>query len=98
PISSQSLPTRRSSDLFNSSTPILFYNKDLFKKAGLRDKPPARWDEVEAMAKKLVGAGVKCGFSAAWPSWTLDRRASSPSLRPRPDRKSTRLNSSHVSI
>src|SRR5437867_664802 len=56
---------------FNSSTPILFYNKDLFKKAGLGDKPPARWDEVEAMAKKLVGAGVKCGFSAAWPSWTL---------------------------
>jgi sn-glycerol 3-phosphate transport system substrate-binding protein len=56
---------------FNSSTPILFYNKDLFKKAGLPDKPPATWDEVEAMAKKLAGAGVKCGFSAAWPSWTL---------------------------
>src|SRR5919198_5524452 len=56
---------------FNSSTPILFYNKDLFRKAGLGDKPPASWDEVEAMAKKLVGVGVKCGFSAAWPSWTL---------------------------
>jgi len=60
-----------SSMAFNSSTPILFYNKDLFKKAGLADKAPATWDEVEAMAKKLAGAGTKCGFSAAWPSWTL---------------------------
>ena len=56
---------------FNSSTPILFYNRDLFKKAGLADKPPATWDEVEAMAKKIVAAGGKCGASAAWPSWTL---------------------------
>jgi sn-glycerol 3-phosphate transport system substrate-binding protein len=56
---------------FNSSTPILYYNKDHFKKAGLPDKPPATWDEVEAMAKKLQGAGVKCPASAAWPSWTL---------------------------
>ncbi len=56
---------------FNSSTPILFYNKDLFNKAGLADTPPATWDEVEAIAKKLTGTGAKCGFSAAWPSWTL---------------------------
>jgi sn-glycerol 3-phosphate transport system substrate-binding protein len=56
---------------FNSSTPILYYNKDLFKKAGLPDKPPATWNEVEAMAKKIVASGGKCGFSAAWPSWTL---------------------------
>ncbi len=56
---------------FNSSTPVLFYNKELFKKAGLPDKPPATWDEVEAAAKKLVASGAKCGFSAAWPSWTL---------------------------
>ena len=38
---------------FNSSTPILYYNKDHFKKAGLPDKPPATWDAVESMAKKL---------------------------------------------
>jgi sn-glycerol 3-phosphate transport system substrate-binding protein len=56
---------------FNSSTPILFYNKDLFKKAGLADKAPATWPEVEAAAKKIVASGGKCGFSAAWPSWSL---------------------------
>ena len=60
-----------SSMAFNSSTPILFYNKDVFKKAGLGDKAPGTWDEVEAAAKKIVAGGGKCGFSAAWPSWTL---------------------------
>src|SRR5207245_1322648 len=60
-----------SSMAFNSSTPILFYNKDLFKKAGLPDKAPTTWDEVESMAKKLHSAGVKCAFSSAWPSWVL---------------------------
>jgi sn-glycerol 3-phosphate transport system substrate-binding protein len=56
---------------FNSSTPILYYNKDLFKKAGLADKAPGTWAEVEAAAKKVVASGGKCGFSSAWPSWAL---------------------------
>src|SRR5205814_8308009 len=60
-----------SSMAFNSSTPVLFYNRDLFKKAGLADKAPATWDEVEAAAKEVVASGGKCGFGAAWPSWTL---------------------------
>src|SRR5215470_16856683 len=56
---------------FNSSTPILFYNKELFKKAGLADRAPTTWDEIESMAKKLHAAGVKCPFGSAWPSWVL---------------------------
>ena len=56
---------------FNSSTPILYYHKDHFKKAGLPDKPPATWEAVESMARKLKTAGVKCPFSSAWPSWVL---------------------------
>ena len=60
-----------SSMAFNSSTPILYYNKDLFKKAGLPDKAPATWDEIESMARKLQAAGVKCPSSSAWPSWVL---------------------------
>src|SRR5437667_413147 len=38
---------------------------------GVPDKPPATWAEVESMAKKIVGARAKCGFSTAWPSWAL---------------------------
>src|SRR5262245_41347649 len=34
---------------FNSSTPILYYNKDAFKKAGLDpERPPRTWKDVEA--------------------------------------------------
>lgn len=41
---------------FNSSTPLLYYNKDAFAKAGI-DGPPATWEEFEAMAPKLKDAG-----------------------------------------
>ncbi len=55
---------------FNSSTPVLYYNKDAFKKAGLDpDKPPKTWPEVAEYAKKLVAAGYGGGFSTAWISW-----------------------------
>ena len=55
---------------FNSSTPVLWYNKDAFKKAGLDpEKPPQTWPEVEADAKKLQAAGYRCGFTTSWPSW-----------------------------
>jgi len=58
---------------FNSSTPILYYNKDAFQKAGLDPaKPPQTWKQVEEYSKKLIGAGAaKCGFSTGWPSWTM---------------------------
>jgi sn-glycerol 3-phosphate transport system substrate-binding protein len=55
---------------FNSSTPVLYYNKDLFKKAGLdSNSPPKTWPEVGALAAKLQAAGVPCGFTSEWPSW-----------------------------
>jgi sn-glycerol 3-phosphate transport system substrate-binding protein len=56
---------------YNSSTPIFYYNKDAFRKAGLDpEKPPKTWQEVEAYSKKLMSSGAsKCGFSTAWPSW-----------------------------
>src|SRR5579864_4999807 len=55
---------------FNSSTPVLYWSKDAFKKAGLDpDKPPQTWPDTFAAAKKLRGAGVPCGFTSAWVSW-----------------------------
>jgi sn-glycerol 3-phosphate transport system substrate-binding protein len=55
---------------FNSSTPVLYYNKDLFEKAGLDpNDPPATWEEMGEATKKLRDAGVACGFTTAWPSW-----------------------------
>jgi sn-glycerol 3-phosphate transport system substrate-binding protein len=55
---------------FNSSTPILYYNKDLFRAAGLDPEvAPKTWPEVGAAAKRLRAAGAPCGFTTAWPSW-----------------------------
>ncbi len=56
---------------FNSSTAIVYWNKVLFKQAGLDPyKPPKTWPETFAVAEKLRAAGVPCGFTAGWISWT----------------------------
>jgi len=55
---------------FNSSTSIMFYNKDLFAKAGLDpNKAPATWPELIAATKALKAAGVACPFTTSWPTW-----------------------------
>jgi sn-glycerol 3-phosphate transport system substrate-binding protein len=58
---------------FNSSSAIMWYNKDAFKKAGLDpNKPPKTWPEVYDYAKKLKTAGFDaCGVSNAWVTWIL---------------------------
>lgn len=52
---------------FNCSTAIAFYNKDMFKKAGLPDKAPETWEELEIYAEKLKAAGY-VAFTTAWPA------------------------------
>jgi sn-glycerol 3-phosphate transport system substrate-binding protein len=55
---------------FNASTPILYFNKNLFQKAGLDpERSPKTWPELEIAAAKLRSAGVPCGFTTHWPSW-----------------------------
>jgi sn-glycerol 3-phosphate transport system substrate-binding protein len=55
---------------FNASTPILYYNKELFRKAGLNPEvAPKTWPELGAAAQRLRVSGVACGFTTHWPSW-----------------------------
>ena len=56
---------------FNSSTPILYYNKDVFEKAGLDpEQPPKTWAEMEEFSKKIMDSGAAdCGFTTGWVSW-----------------------------
>src|SRR5436853_1562308 len=56
---------------FNSSSTVMWLNRDAFKKAGLDPaKPPKTWPEVFEAAKKLKAAGhATCGFSNAWVTW-----------------------------
>ncbi len=58
---------------FNSSSTVMWYNKDAFTKAGLDPaKPPKTWPETFDYAKKLKAAGyATCGFSNAWVTWVL---------------------------
>ena len=54
---------------FNSSSMVMWVNKDELKKAGVAEIPKT-WPEVFAAAKKLKAAGHEtCGFSNAWASW-----------------------------
>lgn len=54
---------------FNSSTVVMWVNKDALKKAGV-DAIPATWPAVFEAGKKLKAAGFdKCGFSTAWITW-----------------------------
>ena len=55
---------------FNSSTPVLWYNKDAFAKAGVTSVPTT-WDEMKTASDKVLAAGYKCGFSFGWQSWVM---------------------------
>jgi sn-glycerol 3-phosphate transport system substrate-binding protein len=49
---------------------ILYYNKDVFRAAGLDPEvAPKTWPEVGAAAKRLRAAGSPCGLTTSWPSW-----------------------------
>ncbi|AGH80040.1 glycerol-3-phosphate ABC transporter extracellular solute-binding family 1 protein [Psychromonas sp. CNPT3] len=54
---------------FNSSTPVLYYNKDMFAKAGIKSAPKT-WKEMGDVSRKLLASGAECGFSTTWQSWT----------------------------
>src|SRR3569623_1271954 len=56
---------------FNSSTPLFYYNKDEFKKAGLDpETPPKTWQDVEDFTKKIMSSrAAKCGYTSGWITW-----------------------------
>lgn len=54
---------------FNSSTPVMYYNKDMFAKAGIKSAPKT-WKEMETVSRQLLASGAKCGFTTTWQSWT----------------------------
>lgn len=52
------------------STPVLYYNKAAFRKAGLDpETPPKTWWEVQLAADKLFDAGSRCPYTTSWPAW-----------------------------
>jgi sn-glycerol 3-phosphate transport system substrate-binding protein len=56
---------------FNSSSMVMWVNKDELKKAGVNEIPKT-WPQVFDAAKKLKAAGHNtCGFSSAWITWAM---------------------------
>lgn len=52
------------------STPVLYFNKASFRKAGLDpENPPKTWHEVQLAADKLYDAGSHCPYTTSWPAW-----------------------------
>ena len=55
---------------YNSSTPVLWVNRDLMKKAGLDPNMSlATWSDVGMALDKAKSAGTSCGLTTAWQSW-----------------------------
>lgn len=58
---------------FNTSNPILYYNKDMFRAAGLDpEKPPKTYEEFTEVAKQLTKNGVS-GASFAIYGWFMEQ-------------------------
>ena len=60
---------------FNSSTPVMYYNKDAFSAAGLDpESPPATYEEVEATGKAIVESNPEMkGFALQAYGWLWEQ-------------------------
>nr|WP_309083323.1 sn-glycerol-3-phosphate ABC transporter substrate-binding protein UgpB [Chelativorans sp.] len=55
---------------YNSSTPVLYINKQALEQAGLDpETTPKTWPEVEEVLTKLKEAGNECPLTTTWQSW-----------------------------
>lgn len=55
---------------FNSSTPVLWVNKDALKEAGVDPETDlSTWQQVDAVLDKVKAAGSTCPMTTAWQSW-----------------------------
>ena len=55
---------------FNSSTPVLWVNRDKLQEAGIDpDTDLSTWENVGGVLDQLKAAGVGCPLTTAWQSW-----------------------------
>ena len=55
---------------FNSSTPVLWVNRDALSEAGIDpDTDLSTWQNVGAVLEQLKEAGNECPLTTAWQSW-----------------------------
>ncbi len=64
---------RMASMPFNSSTPMMWYSQDAFRKAGLDPaKPPVTWDQVTAAAETIKSKNAaEIPVNSSWFTWVM---------------------------
>jgi sn-glycerol 3-phosphate transport system substrate-binding protein len=56
----------------STARPLLYYNRDAFRRAGLDPRiAPRTWYEMARTLGALAESGQGCGYTTAWPSWVL---------------------------
>lgn len=56
----------------NTERPVLFYNRDAFRRARLDPvAAPKTWYDMPGVLGALADAGQSCGYTTAWPAWVL---------------------------
>ncbi|MEM6383066.1 MAG: sn-glycerol-3-phosphate ABC transporter substrate-binding protein UgpB [Pseudomonadota bacterium] len=55
---------------YNSSTPVLWANRDLLTQAGVaEDADLSTWEAVGEVLQQVKDAGIECPMTTAWQSW-----------------------------
>jgi sn-glycerol 3-phosphate transport system substrate-binding protein len=54
-----------------AATPVLYYNPEALRRAGLAAVPPKTWYEMPVVLHALHRAGSMCAYTTAFPSWVL---------------------------
>lgn len=56
----------------SAARPLLYYNRDAFRRAGLDPAaPPRTWYDMARTLGALADSGQRCGYTTAWPSSVL---------------------------
>ena len=55
---------------FNSSSALLYWNKDAFAKVG-ETEAPATWEKVKTVSDKLKAAGYECPMAINYDTWPI---------------------------
>jgi ABC-type glycerol-3-phosphate transport system substrate-binding protein len=56
----------------NTARPMLYYNRDAFRRAKLNPQAaPKTWYEMAGMLGSLADSGQSCAYTTAWPAWVM---------------------------
>ena len=56
----------------NTARPVLYYNRDAFRRAKLDPrKAPKTWYDMAGVLGSLADSGQSCAYTTSWPAWVM---------------------------